>query len=406
MSIDHRRLGRELDLFDSDPLIGAGLPFWLPAGAAARHEVESYLHDLERRAGYRHVYSPALGKRRMYELSGHWRNFADDMFPPMRLGDDELVLRPSLCPHHALIFRARGRSYRELPLRIAELGPMYRAERSGVVGGLSRVRQMLLNDAHIFCAEDQAGAEVAGVLALMRQAHAALGMGPVSYQLSLRGPGKKYGGDDAVWARAENLLRGALAHEAVAFTEVPGEAAFYGPKIDIQVADPSGREWTLATVQIDYHQPEQFELEYVDAGGERKRPVMVHRSLAGSMERLFGHLIEVHQGAFPVWYAPVQLAVLPVGADQDDAARRFADAAADLRVEVVHDGSIGARVRENRKVPYIAVIGDREASSGEVALRLRDGSRLDPMPRAAAIELIRAAARERHQAGAEVRARP
>jgi threonyl-tRNA synthetase len=406
MSIDHRRLGRELDLFDSDPLIGAGLPFWLPAGAAARHEVESYLHDLERRAGYRHVYSPALGKRRMYELSGHWGNFADDMFPPMRLGDDELVLRPSLCPHHALIFRARGRSYRELPLRIAELGPMYRAERSGVVGGLSRVRQMLLNDAHIFCAEDQAGAEVAGVLALMRQAHAALGMGPVSYQLSLRGPGKKYGGDDAVWARAENLLRGALAHEAVAFTEVPGEAAFYGPKIDIQVADPSGREWTLATVQIDYHQPEQFELEYVDAGGERKRPVMVHRSLAGSMERLFGHLIEVHQGAFPVWYAPVQLAVLPVGADQDDAARRFADAAADLRVEVVHDGSIGARVRENRKVPYIAVIGDREASSGEVALRLRDGSRLDPMPRAAAIELIRAAARERHQAGAEVRARP
>jgi threonyl-tRNA synthetase len=406
MSIDHRRLGRELDLFDSDPLIGAGLPFWLPAGAAARHEVESYLHDLERRAGYRHVYSPALGKRRMYELSGHWGNFADDMFPPMRLGDDELVLRPSLCPHHALIFRARGRSYRELPLRIAELGPMYRAERSGVVGGLSRVRQMLLNDAHIFCAEDQAGAEVAGVLALMRQAHAALGMGPVSYQLSLRGPGKKYGGDDAVWARAEALLRSALAHEGVAFTEVPGEAAFYGPKIDIQVADPSGREWTLATVQIDYHQPEQFELEYVDAGGERKRPVMVHRSLAGSMERLFGHLIEVHRGAFPVWYAPVQLAVLPVGADQDDAARRFADAAADLRVEVVHDGSIGARVRENRKVPYIAVIGDREASSGEVALRLRDGSRLDPMPRAAAIELIRAAARERHQAGAEVRARP
>jgi threonyl-tRNA synthetase len=406
MSVDHRRLGRELDLFDSDPLIGSGLPFWLPAGAAARHEVESYLHDLERRAGYRHVYSPALGKRRMYELSGHWRNFADDMFPPMRLGDDELVLRPSLCPHHALIFRARGRSYRELPLRIAELGPMYRAERSGVVGGLSRVRQMLLNDAHIFCAEDQAGAEVAGVLALMRQAHAALGMGPVSYQLSLRGPGKKYGGDDAVWARAENLLRGALAHEAVAFTEVPGEAAFYGPKIDIQVADPSGREWTLATVQIDYHQPEQFELEYVDAGGERKRPVMVHRSLAGSMERLFGHLIEVHRGAFPVWYAPVQLAVLPVGADQDDAARRFADAAADLRVEVVHDGSIGARVRENRKVPYIAVIGDREASSGEVALRLRNGSRLDPMSRAAAIELIRAAARERHQAGAEVRARP
>ncbi|WP_433791862.1 threonine--tRNA ligase [Actinoplanes sp. CA-252034] len=394
MSIDHRRLGRELDLFDSDPLIGAGLPFWLPAGAAARHAVESYLHDLERRAGYRHVYSPALGKRRMYELSGHWRNFADDMFPPMRVGDDELVLRPSLCPHHALIFRSRGRSYRDLPLRIAELGPMYRAERSGVVGGLSRVRSMLLNDAHIFCAEEQAGAEVAAVLALMRQAHAALGMGPISYQLSLRGPGKEYGGDDDSWSRAEALLRGALADAGVDHVAVPGEAAFYGPKIDVQVADPSGREWTLATVQIDYHQPERFELEYVNASGGRERPVMVHRSLAGSMERLFGHLIEVHEGAFPVWYAPVQLAVLPIGADQDAAARSFAAAAADLRVEVVHDGSVGARIRDNRKVPFIAVIGAREAASGEVALRLRDGSRLDPMPGAAAIALIRAAARE------------
>ncbi|MFC4067805.1 threonine--tRNA ligase [Actinoplanes subglobosus] len=399
MSIDHRRLGRELNLFDSDPLIGAGLPFWLPDGAAARHEVESYLFDLERRAGYRHVYSPALGKRRMYELSGHWRNFADDMFPPIRVGDDELVLRPSLCPHHALIFRSRGRSYRELPLRIAELGPMYRAERSGVVGGLSRVRQMLLNDAHILCAEDQAGAEVAGVLALMRRAHAALGMGPVSYQLSLRGPGKKYGGDDDSWARAEALLRGALADAGVEYAAVPGEAAFYGPKIDIQVADPSGREWTLATVQIDYHQPERFELEYVNASGGRDRPVMVHRSLAGSMERLFGHLIEVHEGAFPLWYAPVQLAVLPIGPDQDAAARSFAAEAADLRVEVAPDGSVGARIRDRRRVPYLAVIGAREAASGQVALRLRDGSRLDPMPGAAAIDLIRAAAREQRSGG-------
>jgi threonyl-tRNA synthetase len=406
MSIDHRRLGRELNLFDSDPLIGAGLPFWLPAGAAARHEVESYLYDLERRAGYRHVYSPALGKRRMYELSGHWHNFADDMFPPMRVGEDELVLRPSLCPHHALIFRSRGRSYRDLPLRIAELGPMYRAERSGVVGGLSRVRSMLLNDAHIFCAEEQAGAEVAGVLALMRQAHAALGMGPVSYRLSLRGPGKRYGGDDGSWARAEELLRGALADAGVEYVAVPGEAAFYGPKIDIQVADPSGREWTLATVQIDYHQPERFELEYADRSGGRDRPVMVHRSLAGSMERLFGHLIEVHEGAFPVWYAPVQLAVLPVGADQDAAARGFAAEAAGLRVEVIHDGSVGARIRDHHRVPYLAVIGAREAASGEVALRLRDGSRLDPMPGAAAIELIEAAARDGRQAGVEVRARP
>ncbi|GGN01848.1 threonyl-tRNA synthetase [Actinoplanes campanulatus] len=406
MSVDHRRLGRELDLFDSDPLIGAGLPFWLPDGAAARHEVESYLYELERRAGYRHVHSPALGRRRMYELSGHWHNFADEMFPPMRVGADDLVLRPSLCPHHALIFRSRGRSYRELPLRIAELGPMYRAERSGVLGGLSRVRSMLLNDAHVFCAEEQAGAEVAGVLRLMREAHAALGVGPVSFRLSLRGPGKKYGGDDAMWARAEGLLRAALSQERISYAEAPGEAAFYGPKIDVQVVDPSGREWTLATVQVDYHQPERFELEYVDASGGRSRPVMVHRSLAGSMERLFGHLIEVHGGAFPVWYAPVQLAILPVGADQDEAAREFAARAADLRVEVLHDGSVGARIRECRKVPYLAVIGAREAADGSVALRLRDGRQLAPMPAAAAIELISAAAREQRQAGVELRARP
>src|SRR5690349_11467633 len=186
MIVDHRRLGRELDLFDSDPLIGAGLPFWLPGGAAARHAVESYLYELERRAGYQHVHSPALGKRQMYELSGHWRNYAEDMYPAMRIGGDELVLRPSQCPHHALIFKSRQRSYRDLPLRIAELGGMYRAERSGVLGGLSRVRAIWLNDAHTFCPVDQVGREVAAILALMRQAHAALGLRMSSYRLSLR----------------------------------------------------------------------------------------------------------------------------------------------------------------------------------------------------------------------------
>src|SRR5689334_11610530 len=222
MHVDHRKLGRELDIFDSDPLIGAGLPFWLPAGAAARHEVESYLYDLERRAGYQHVYSPALGKRAMYELSGHWRNFADDMFPPMNLGD-ELVLRPSLCPHHALIFKARARSYRDLPLRIAEIGGMYRAERSGVLGGLSRVRAISLNDAHTFCPVSQVGQEVSAVLDLIRQAHAALGLHVSSYQLSLRGPGGKYAGSDDDWDQAERLLREALDAAEVAYEAVEGE---------------------------------------------------------------------------------------------------------------------------------------------------------------------------------------
>jgi threonyl-tRNA synthetase len=394
MLIDHRRLGRELDIFDSDPLIGAGLPFWLPAGAAARHEVESYLYELERRAGYQHVYSPVLGKRQLYELSGHWQNFADDMFPPMPLGAaDELVLRPSLCPHHALIFKSRQRSYRELPLRIAELGPMYRAERSGVLGGLNRVRAIQLNDAHTFCAPDQVGAEVAEVLRLMGEAHAALGLRPSSYQLSLRRAGGKYGGDDDAWDRAAGLLRDALEAAGLPYSAAAGEAAFYGPKIDVQVADPAGRESTIATVQVDFVQPERFDLSYIDAAGAKARPVMVHRSLVGSMERLFAHLLEVHAGAFPVWFAPVQIAVVPLGASSEPAAHAFARAAivAGLRVEVSAEGSMGARIRAaaERKIPYVAVIGAREAAAGQVALRLRDGQQLPAMPVAEAIALVK-----------------
>jgi len=409
MHVDHRKLGRELDLFDSDPLIGAGLPFWLPAGAAARHEVESYLYELERRAGYQHVYSPALGKKQMYELSGHWQNFADDMFPPMVLGGDELVLRPSLCPHHALIFKSRQRSYRDLPLRIAELGPMYRAERSGVLGGLSRVRSIQLNDSHLFCALDQVGDEVAALLRRMRAAHRALGMSPSSFRLSLRGDGGKYAGNDEMWAKASALLRHALDISEVSYEEAPGEAAFYGPKIDIQIEDAAGREWSLSTIQIDFHQPAQFGLEYSAPDGSRQRPVMVHCSLAGSMERLFGHLIEVHAGAFPLWYAPVQLDVLPISAEQSSAAVRLRDeaVAAGLRAEVHHDGSIGGRIRAaaERKIPYAGIVGNREAADNLVALRLRDGRQLPARPAAEAIALIAAAAAE-SQAGAEVRARP
>ncbi len=409
MNADHRKLGRELDLFDSDPLIGAGLPFWLPAGAAARHEVESYLYELERRAGYQHVYSPAMGKRQMYELSGHWRNFADDMFPPMVLGGDELVLRPSLCPHHALIFKSRQRSYRDLPLRIAELGPMYRAERSGVLGGLSRVRSIQLNDAHIFCALDQVGDEVSGVLRLMGVAHKALGLRPSSFRLSLRGDDGKYAGNDDLWERASAFLRAALDISGISYQEAPGEAAFYGPKIDIQVEDAAGREWSLSTIQIDFHQPAQFGLEYIAPDGGRERPVMVHRSLAGSMERLFGHLIEVHQGAFPIWYAPVQLDVLPVSAEQSADASRLRDRAVEsgLRAEAHHDGSIGARIRASveRRVPYVGIVGKREAADDLVALRLRDGRQLPAMPAAEALALIASAAAD-SQAGVDVLARP
>jgi threonyl-tRNA synthetase len=389
--VDHRRLGRELELFHADPLSGAGLPIWLPAGAAARHSVESYVRELERQAGYQHVYSPPLGKRELFELSGHLGYFADDMFPVLRLSaDDEFVLRPALCPHHALVYRARGRSYRELPLRIAELGGMYRSERSGVLGGLSRVRAISLNDAHNFCAVGQVGAEVAEILDLIRAAHAALGVRPAGFRLSLRGPGEKYVGDDEMWQHAENLLREALS--GLPYVEAAGEAAFYGPKIDIQILDGAGRESTISTIQLDFDKPARFDLSYTDSSGGRSRPVMVHRSLVGSMERLFAYLIEVHSGAFPAWYAPVQVQVLPVGPEQLDAAEAFRRdcVRAGLRAELVGDGSLGARVRDaaQRRVPYAAVLGAREVAAGQVALRLRDGRAVEPMAAPDALRMI------------------
>ncbi|MFD7059755.1 threonine--tRNA ligase [Streptomyces sp. NPDC059906] len=375
---DHRRLGRELELFDTDPLMGAGLPYWLPNGAVVRHTLEEYVREAERRAGYRHVYSPVLGKRELYEISGHWEHYRDDMFPPMELGAEEVVMRPSLCPHHALVYRSRARSYRELPLRIAELGAMYRSEPSGVLGGLTRVRAIHLNDAHIFCTPDQAAAEARAALGLIRRAHADLGIRASRYRLSMPGPGGKYVADPELWRRATALLREAL--DGLPYEAVEGEAAFYGPKIDVQIEDAAGRESTLSTVQIDFHQPERFGLRYLGPDGARHRPVMVHRSVIGSVERAVAHLIEAHGGAFPAWLAPVQLVVLPVAGAQREAAYALLRQATDLglRAEVADPerGSLGARVRAARKVPYQAVIGAREAQDGDlVDVRLRDGRR-------------------------------
>lgn len=386
---DHRRLGRELGLFDTDPLIGAGLPYWLPDGATVRHTLEEYIRGAERRAGYRHVYSPALGKRELYEISGHWSHYSDDMFPPMEVGGEEFVLRPSLCPHHALIFRSRAHSYRELPFRMAELGPMYRSELSGVLGGLTRVRAIALNDAHIFCTVDQVAGEARAALELIRRAYDALGIRPARYRLSLPGPGGKYVADPALWERSAALLTEVLDGAGVAYEAVEGEAAFYGPKIDVQIADGSGRESTLSTVQVDFHQPEQFDLRYVGADGAGHRPVMIHRSVIGSVERAVAHLVERHGGAFPGWLAPTQLVVLPVSDAELPRAEALVERCAGrgLRAEVSgpEHGTLGARVRAARLVPYQAVIGAREAAGDSVALRLRDGRRVDALP---AVELL------------------
>ncbi|WUT73040.1 threonine--tRNA ligase [Streptomyces sp. NBC_00669] len=381
---DHRELGRELGLFGTDPLIGAGLPYWLPDGAAVRHALEEYIRGEERAAGYRHVYSPVLGKRELYEISGHWAHYREDMFPPMEVGGEQMVLRPSLCPHHAVLYRSQSRSYRELPLRMAELGGMFRAELSGVLGGLTRVRAIQLNDAHIFCTPGQVEQEAAGALELIGRAYAAMGIRAARYRLSLPGPGGKYAAAPEAWQRATEALVGVLERLGLPYEAEQGEAAFYGPKIDVQVADHAGRESTLSTVQVDFHQPERFGLRYVGADGAKHRPVMVHRSVVGSVERAVAHLVEVHGGAFPAWLAPVQVAVLPVGAEQVADAEAFAArcAALGLRAEVSHpqQGSLGARVRQARLVPYQAVIGAREAAAGLVAVRLRDGRRPAPLP--------------------------
>ncbi|MEW2301370.1 threonine--tRNA ligase [Streptomyces sp. NPDC006655] len=381
---DHRRLGRELDLFDTDPLIGAGLPYWLPDGATVRHALEEYIRAAERRAGYQHVYSPVLGKRELYEISGHWAHYSDDMFPPMELGGEQVVLRPSLCPHHAVIYRSRSHSYRELPLRMAELGGMYRAELSGVLGGLTRVRAIQLNDAHIFCTLNQVAEEARAALEMIRRAYQALGITATRYRLSLPGPGGKYVAAPEKWRRSTALLTDVLDQSGLAYEAAEGEAAFYGPKIDVQVTDAAGRESTLSTVQVDFHQPEQFDLHYIGADGARHRPVMVHRSIIGSVERAVAHLVEHHGGAFPAWLAPTQLVILPVSDTELPQAEALARRCVGLglRAEIAgpERGTLGARVRAARLVPYQAVIGAREAADDLVAVRLRDGRRLGPRP--------------------------
>lgn len=311
----------------------------------------------------------------------------------MKLGAEEVVLRPSLCPHHALIYRSRSHSYRELPLRMAELGGMYRSELSGVLGGLTRVRSIQLNDAHIFCTLEQAVEEARAALDLIRRAYDDLGIRAARYRLSLPGEGGKYVADPELWRRAtallEDVLRGDVL-QGVPYEAVEGEAAFYGPKIDVQITDPAGRESTLSTVQIDFHQPEHFDLHYIGADGAKHRPVMVHRSIIGSVERAVAHLIEEHGGAFPAWLAPVQLVVLPVADAQveqaDEVVRRALARGLRAELRTPGDGTLGARIRAARLVPYQAVIGEREAEGDQAALRLRDGRR----PGAVAVdELLR-----------------
>jgi len=397
---DHREINQDLHVFATDPLAGAGLPLWLPNGAVIRDELQRLAKDLARGDGCESVYSPVLGKRALFERSGHWAKFSDDMFPPMPVGGDELVLRPANCPHHALIYSSVQRSYRDLPVRFNELAAMFRAERSGVLSGLSRVRQINLDDTHVFCRLDQVADEAARALRTALRAQEILGL-PVDYvRLSLRDDSPVYLGGLEQWSAAEAALRAAasaadLAGRGLRLVDAPGEAAFYGPKLDLQVRDGRGHEETIATVQLDFNQPERFDLTYDAADGTKQRVVMIHRGTVGSMERVVAALLERYQGRLPLWLAPVQVCVLPVGAEHDVAARRLVDdlIAAGLRARMETAGSLGARVRASRqrRDHLIAVVGDAEVADESVQVTDVGSGFRGSVKAADFIELVRGA---------------
>jgi len=383
---DHRRLGRQLELFTSHELIGAGLPLWLPRGATVRRLLEEYILEEERKAGYMHVYTPHLGKRELYETSGHWEHYQEDMFPPIELEHEKMVLRPMNCPHHILVYASKLHSYRSLPIRIAELGTMYRYERSGVVSGLSRVRAMTLNDAHIFCRPDQIKEEFSNVMRLVERAYATLGITDYSYRLSLRGSAdsEKYVPNDAMWDMAERVLREAMDALNLPYTEAPGEAAFYGPKLDIQIRDVLGHEEAISTIQVDFHLPDQFDLTYMGEDGQEHRPVIIHRGIISTLERIMAYLIELYAGAFPVWLAPIQVVMIPIADRHIDYGRQVVGRLLDSGFRVDIDDSdkrMNAKIREAQlqKVPYMLVVGDQEVQGDTVAVRLRSGENLGAM---------------------------
>ncbi|MGC1634275.1 MAG: threonine--tRNA ligase, partial [Candidatus Acidiferrales bacterium] len=380
-------VGKELGLFTVSDQVGSGLPLWLPKGATIRRLLEDYILEQERRAGYQHVYTPDLAKVDLYVRSGHWAHYHEDMFPPMDLETEQLVLRPMNCPHHILVYESRKHSYRELPVRIAELGTMYRYERSGVLSGLSRVRVMTLNDAHIFCTPEQIKDEFAGVMKLVEQAYRDLGITQYSYRLSLRDKTntEKYVANDEMWDLAERVLREAMNSLGLPYTEAPGEAAFYGPKLDIQLADVMGHQETYSTIQIDFHLPHQFELGYIGADGQEHRPVMIHRGVISTMERMVSYLIELYAGAFPAWLAPVQAIVLPITERQNDYARGVYQKLLDAGYRVELDNrneKLQAKIRDAQlqKIPYMLVIGGKEAEAGSVSVRHRSKGDLGPRP--------------------------
>ncbi|MEK7014535.1 MULTISPECIES: threonine--tRNA ligase [Bacillus] len=374
---DHRKLGKELKLFTNSQKVGQGLPLWLPKGATIRRIIERYIVDKEASLGYDHVYTPVLGSRELYETSGHWNHYRDGMFPSMEMDNEELVLRPMNCPHHMMVYKNDIHSYRELPIRIAELGTMHRYEMSGALSGLQRVRGMTLNDAHIFVRPDQIKEELKRVVNLTLEVYKDFGLENYSFRLSYRDPAdtKKYYADDEMWEKAQGMLKEAMDEMGLDYYEAEGEAAFYGPKLDVQVRTALGKDETLSTVQLDFLLPERFELTYVGEDGKQHRPVVIHRGVVSTMERFVAFLIEEYKGAFPTWLAPVQAQVIPVSPQVHlDYAKKVQDELrrAGIRVEVdTREEKIGYKIREAQmqKIPYMLVVGDNEVTENGVNVR-------------------------------------
>jgi len=375
---DHRKLGRELKMFAFSREVGQGLPLWLPYGAKLRRTLERYIVDLEERLGYTHVYTPVLANVELYKISGHWEHYQEDMFPKMELDNEELVLRPMNCPHHMMVYKSDMRSYRDLPIRIAELGTMHRYEMSGALTGLHRVRAMTLNDAHIFCRQDQIKEEFTRVVNLIRQVYEDFGIKEYRFRLSYRDPKdtEKYWPDDEMWETSQRMLREVVEELGLPFFEAEGEAAFYGPKLDVQIKTALGKEETLSTAQLDVLLPERFQLEYVGDDGKKHRPVVIHRGIISTMERMTAFLLENFAGALPLWLCPVQAKLIPVNPVYEPYVKQVEEKLqlAGVRVESdLRNEKLGYKIREAQleKIPYMLVIGEQESASGTVSVRRR-----------------------------------
>ena len=375
---DHRKIGKELDLFMGHELVGPGLQMWLPNGAIIRYELEKYIKEKEVKLGYNHVYTPYLASTELYKVSGHWDHYKDDMFPPMKMDNEELVLRPMNCPHHMLIYKHKLHSYRDLPIRIGELAPDFRYEASGAVCGLERVRQMCQNDAHLFVRPDQIKEEVSNVVNLILEVYKDFNITDYAFRLSLRDKNntEKYFDDDEMWEKAESELRKVLTELGIDFYEAEGEAAFYGPKLDVQIKSAIGHDVTLSTCQLDFLLPERFDLTYIDENGQKARPVVIHRAILGTFDRFMAFLIEETKGAFPLWLSPVQVNIIPVNNEYHlKYAKKVMKQLSDKNIRVKFDDrdeklSYKMRESQSHKIPYTVIIGDKEKDNKTVSYRL------------------------------------